>query len=98
MNLQLRKEAAEKAIASNPRAFGKSKEREEYLNAMKNTENAFNVTKSLINDMSKRNFSNIDYDFKIEEKTGEQYVVATVTDKLGNVYVSELYTGMRAVD
>lgn len=95
--LNEKKKAAERALMKNPKKFEKSAERQEYLDAMRRTRDAYEYTNALVESLADR-YTDIDYDYKTESDTGEMYVQAYLKDDFGNTFISEIYLGYRAED
>lgn len=95
--LNEKKKAAQRVLGKDPKRFNQSKERQEYLDSMKRTQDAYDYTNALVKHLSEK-YSEWNYDYKTEAKTGEMYVEAYLKDKLGDTYVSEIYLGYRVDD
>lgn len=88
----------EKRLISNPKGAADSKEGKKYISQMHATQLAFEHTNKLIDELSKKGYKTVEYDFLTEKKTGEQYVRSILKDDIGNTHVSEFYLGAYVSD
>ena len=89
-----KKRAAQKKIASDPKNFNQSKEKEEYANALATVQDLFKRSNAM-QQLLKTKYKDVKFDYYVEGKTGEQFVRTVLTSEDGNVYVSEIYSGTR---
>lgn len=95
--LNAKKRAAEKVLYKDPKAFGQSKERQEYIEAMVRTQRSFAYHQKLTEKLLEK-YDDISFDFLTEEGTNEKYVQAILKSKAGETKVAEIYLGYRITD
>ena len=94
VDLNAKKRAAGEVLGRDPKSFGQSKERQEYLEAMVRTQRSFAYHQKLTEKLLEK-YDDISVDFLTEEGTNEKYVQAILKSKTGETKVAEIYLGYR---
>lgn len=87
-----KKNKAASVLGKDPKIFGNSKERQEYIESIQKTKSIFYEAKQITDNLLKK-YKNVDSNVMTENKTGEQYVRSILTSPSGEIYISELYLG-----